>query len=525
MYRVLLVDDERLILDGISRIVDWASAGTELIGTARNGAEAFERIGELRPDIVITDVKMPAMDGIELVGKAHAAYPNIRFIVLSGFGEFEYASRAMQHGVKHYLLKPTNERKIAEALTEVVAELDQEQSRTAFLRKMRTEMEHVLPHVKEQFLKEFVTNKTFGARDWEHYRQLFQLDYDYRVRLILFRLQEPFEFEHLFAIRNIAGDILEHPLLSTTIGAHVLLVIRDEIGFAELQDRLRRVRETFERYYKLKATIALSEPDHITNARGLYRETLSCLNYGFYVEEGSLITRKDTLLPAREDTFSFDEERLCMPVKSGHLEEAETALGEFIADLKAARLHIGVAKSYVIQLYVALIRLCDPQRMSAFYRKIPELVEMKTLHEIQAFLEDTAKEIARWNYEQNVGKHSAIVRKVMAIVEEQIGNPELSLNWVAQEMLYMNADYLGKLFKKETGEKFSSYVMQCRIKLATARIAADPDVKIFELAEQLGFGDNPQYFSQIFKKHTGCTPSEYMKSVGSQPPYKALPEL
>lgn len=516
MYKVLLVDDERLILDGISRIVDWASAGTALAGTARNGAEAFERLAELAPDIVITDVKMPVMDGLQLVEKASEAYPHIRFIVLSGFGEFEYASRAMQYGVKHYLLKPTNEHKIAGALAELIAELGQEERREAFLQQMKTEMDAVMPHVKEQFLKEFVTNKTFGIRDWERYRQLFKLDYDYRVRLILFQLQAPFEFEHLFAIRNIAGDVLAQPLLSTTIGDHVLLVIREEEdGEGEgLQHKLGRIRDIFQDYYKLKATVALSEPDHITNARGLYRETLSCLNYGFYVEEGSLITRKDTLLPSRDDSFAFDEERLCMAVRSGHLEEAEAALAEFIGGLKEAQLDIGVAKSYVLQQFVALIRLCEPGRMGDYYQRIPALVELTTLHAIQAFLEEAAKEIARWNYEQNVNKHSAIVRKVIAIVETQLGNPELSLNWVAQEMLYMNADYLGKLFKKETGEKFSAFVTQSRIKQAMADIAAEPDVKIFELAERLGFGDNPQYFSQIFKKYAGCTPSEYIKSLG-----------
>ncbi|MDG0811490.1 response regulator [Cohnella rhizosphaerae] len=516
MYKVLLVDDERLILDGISRIVDWASAGTALAGTARNGAEALERIAELAPDIVITDVKMPVMDGLQLVEKASEAYPRIRFVVLSGFGEFEYASRAMQFGVKHYLLKPTNEHKIVGALAELIAELGQEERREAFLQQMKTEMDAVMPHVKEQFLKEFVTNKTFGIRDWERYRQLFKLDYDYRVRLILFQLQAPFEFEHLFAIRNIADDVLAQPLLSTTIGDHVLLVIReDEDGESEgLQRKLERIRDIFQDYYKLKATVALSEPDHITNARGLYKETLSCLQYGFYVEEGSLITRRDTLLPSRDDSFAFDEERLCMAVRSGHLEEAEAALDEFIGGLKEAHLDIGVAKSYVLQQFVALIRLCEPGRMGDYYRRIPALVELTTLHAIQSFLEEAAKEIARWNYEQNVNKHGAIVRKVIAIVEAQLGNPELSLNRVAQEMLYMNADYLGKLFKKETGEKFSAFVTQSRIKQAMADIAAEPDVKIFELAERLGFGDNPQYFSQIFKKYAGCTPSEYIRSLG-----------
>lgn len=103
MYKVLLVDDERIILTGISRIVNWNSCGTELAGTARNGLEAMDFIAAAPPDIIISDIRMPGMDGLELVAKVKAINPNIRFILLSGFSEFDYAKTAMQYGVKHYL--------------------------------------------------------------------------------------------------------------------------------------------------------------------------------------------------------------------------------------------------------------------------------------------------------------------------------------------------------------------------------------------------------------------------------------
>ena len=176
-------------------------------------------------------------------------------------------------------------------------------------------------------------------------------------------------------------------------------------------------------------------------------------------------------------------------------------------------LGIDMTKSYVIQQYVSLIRLTDPDGMQEHYARIPEIAEMSTLQAIQSFLEKTVREITPRNFEQNKVKYNAIVRKVVEIIEEQLGNSELTLNLVANDMLYMNADYLGKLFKKETGEKFSNYIMKLRMKRATEMMASNPDIKIFEMAERLGFGDNPQYFSQVFKKQIGCTPSEYMKRV------------
>lgn len=513
MYKVLLVDDERIILDGISRMVEWSCFDTELIGTARNGVEAFEFIKNQVPDIVVSDIRMPVMDGLELVAKVHAVYPHIRFVLLSGFSEFDYANRAMKYGVKHYLLKPTNEESIGEALSEIVTELKQEASKESFVLKMKAEMDKVMPHVKEQFLKEFVTNKMYGNLDWDYFCRLFQLDIHYQIRLLLFQLEGKYEFEHLFAIKNIAQEILEIPLLSTTIGNHVLILLEDLGQVDQLHEQIYRIRDIFQTYYKMDATIALSEPGHITRARHLYKESLQLLNYRFYLGEGSLITQKDTAVSeVTEKEFEFDEERLNMAVRSGNSEEAAAALDAFISGLKDAKLDIHVTKSYVIQQFVSLARQSSPEEMNGYLSKIPLIVNnMNTLQDIRTFLDDMVVTMAERFYDQNKVKHSSVVRKVIDTIAEHLGNSGLSLNWLANEM-FMNADYLGKLFKRETGENFSNYVMKTRIQRATELIAREGDIKIFELAERLGFGDNPQYFSQVFKKYVGLTPSEYMKS-------------
>lgn len=516
MYKVLLVDDERIILDGISQMVDWPAVQTELYGTAQNGLQAYEKIVENTPDIVVSDIRMPGLDGLELVAKTHASHPHVKFVLLSGFGEFEYANRAMQYGVKHYLLKPTDESKITDALKELTEELEQKQRIDSFVRDMKQRFERVVPHVKEQILKEFVTNKTYGQRDLEEYRTLLQYDLDQPVRLLLCHLEGKTDYEHQFAVKNIAEDLLHTTLLSTTIGDQVLLLIsHTEFPDLELlQSRVQEIRRTFSLYYKMDVTIAISDPEPIIRARQLYRETLLCLNYRFYLDESGIITRKDTFVPeGSSNEFTFDEERLAMPVRSGHREESRLALGEFINGLKKAQLSIDMTKSYAIQQYAALIRIADPDRMKDAYTKIPEIAEMNTLQSIHTFLEEAVKEITERNYERNSIKYNAIIRKVIEIIDEQLGNSDLSLNLVAHEMLYMNADYLGKLFKKETGEKFSNYVMRVRIQRASKLMAADPDTKIFEMAEMFGFGDNPQYFSQVFKKQMGCTPSEYIRKT------------
>ncbi|MGO4371548.1 response regulator transcription factor [Paenibacillus sp. 2TAB19] len=517
MYKVLLVDDERIIVEGISRTIDWNAHHMELAGTARNGLEALAFIKDNQPDIIISDIKMPGMDGLQLVEKVYELYPHIAFILLSGFSEFDYARTAMQFGVKHYLLKPCNENTIIQALTEVIEQLNEQHSQADFMANIQKELKKVLPHAKEQFLKELVTNKTYGQRDWDDYGELFRIEIENdSVQLLLFQIEGKFEFEHLFAIKNIASDYLsqETVLLSTTIGKHVLLLTKITSESEELFDRLKQIKQTFASYYKLDATIAVSTPGRITEARSMYRETLECLNYQFYLGEGSIITRNDIADAAGKPqaTFIYDDEHLCMHIKSGDWEIAKQELTHYFAMLAEHRMDMQLTKSYVIPLYVSITRQGQADQINEFLQKIASFDSLSTLRTIEHFVTENAELICMNNYSLHTKKHSSIIHKMVQVIEEHISNPDLSLNWVSSEILYMNADYLGKLFKKETGEKFSNYVVRLRMELAIKEIETTGDVKVFELAEKFGFGDNPQYFSQVFKKHTGFTPSEYKRS-------------
>jgi two-component system response regulator YesN len=515
MYKVLLVDDERIILDGISNVVDWSAAGTELAGTARNGIEAFERINQAPPDIIISDIRMPGMDGLQLAEKVAESYPDIKVVLLSGFGEFDYARNAMRFGVKQYLLKPCNENKIIEVLHELVAELEAEQTRKHFVQNIRDRLDKVLPHVKEQFLIEFVTNKMYGHRDWEYYRKLFGLDLEHRqVRLILFQLEGLFEFEHMFAVKNITEELLCNTVLSSTVGRQVVTVVEDTGPIGELLERIKVIRDTFYKYYQIELTIAVSEADDIIRARMLYKQNLECLNYRFYLGGGSIITKRDIIDADQPVTkeLMFDEDQLMLQIKTGCWEEACEEINLFFQKVSGLRSDIPTAKSYVIQLFMGMIRLADSAMIHHYMDKLVILSNLDTLPSIHAFFKEVARDITLQRYEHMKDNHSVIIQKVLRIINEHLGNPELSLSWVARQMLYMNCDYLGKLFKKETGEKFSNYVMKARISKATELIESKSDIKIFELAELTGFGDNPQYFSQVFKKYTGFTPSEFIKS-------------
>ncbi|KGE16735.1 response regulator transcription factor [Paenibacillus wynnii] len=517
MYKLLLVDDERLILEGISQVVDWAKAGTELVGTARNGIEALVKIEAMRPDIVISDISMPGLDGLELVRRCSERFPEIKFVMLTGYKDFDYARTAMQHGVKHYLLKPCNENQIHEALVELGLELRELKRRDLFVSGIKQRLTKVLPHVKEQFLKEWISNKTYGSHDLEYYQDLFGIELnDKSVRLILFKLEDPHEYEHLFALQNIVQDMLQEVLLSTTIGGHLLVLLEDkqEVENDTLFTRIDGVREVFCRFYKMSVTIAVSDTDRMIHSRRLYRQTLQCMSHRFYLEDGSLITVSD--LPDNDfsggDEVELNEDQICLMIKAGDRGAVECELERLFGVLSLQRLDINVTRSYVLQLYSAMIRLCVPEERNAFTSGLAELAEIHSLGGLKGYVKEAATRLTTMYDRHFVSRQSSIVDSMLRIIAEDFHKEELSLGSVAAEMLYMNPDYLGKIFKKVTGEKFSNYVTLYRINKASEYIIRSGDVKVFELAEMFGFGGNAQYFSQVFKKVTGKTPTDFMKA-------------
>ena len=519
MYSVLLVDDERIILEGLAVVVEWERHGTALAGKAKNGAEALEMIREIRPDIVITDLKMPNMNGLELIAAVREAYPDIVFVILSGYDEFEYAQRAMQYGVRHYLLKPCGEREIMDTLDRVVAELRAAEERKRYTQGIRAQFEKMKPQLRQQLLKEFLTNKTYGMKEWESCRSIFGLPAEgARVRLILFEpdaASAP-EYEQLFALQNISSELIGEcaPVhLDAAIGDRVA-VLCDAAPLERLMPVIGNVQRVYQAYYGIETTASVSDEADVGSLRRLYKETLESLSGRFYLGGGSIITRADTPQPANMLDLP-DAEELARAVRSGSAAEAESLLSDCFRRLKDMRLDVQVAKTYLAELYMVLIRQAPQDRLSGYFERAVSFLASETLRQMERFVLDIAREIASSYYDANLQHRSELVRRMIACVQERLGDETLTLGRLASEVFFMNADYLGRLFRKETGERFSNYLLAARIERAKRLIAesGQSSLRIGAIAEAVGFGNNPQYFSQVFKKHTGLTPTEFKRKT------------
>jgi two-component system response regulator YesN len=515
MYKVLLVDDERIIREGIASLIDWTRFSLILSGTAQNGIEALKMIDEEQPDIVITDMKMPVFDGLQLIKVVHNQYPDIMFIILSGYGEFDLANAAMKYGVKHYMLKPCNENKIVEVLEEVKRELEQRKQIENYIKKSKYDIEKMLPLVKEQFLRDYIMNRAYTKDEGEYYCELLQVAKD-GMRLILLQPEGELTLEEVFTLSGIANEQFDQGdvYLNTALINKVLLLIRDLFD-EDVLDFIKRIKNSFKYYNATEITVYYSERFYFEDAPAAYREAKELLKYAFYLGEGSIITKKDIenyCDKVQNEELYYDYNRISAVVRCGKSDDVNSEIKNFFDRLKALKLEMTIAKTYCIELFLAIIRQCKSGEMEMYTKRMQDISRMDSIDQIEEFIKETGNKLTMANYEGIVRSNSKLVSTMIHYVSENIGNAELSLKWLANNKLYMNVGYLGKLFTKETGDRFSQFLMRMRIEKAKAMIDECEAERVYEVAERVGLGDNPQYFSHIFKTYTGLTPTEYFKS-------------
>ncbi|NHN32458.1 response regulator transcription factor [Paenibacillus agricola] len=514
-FKVVLADDERMIREGIAQLIPWTELGLTFLGTAPDGLIAYNEIIRLRPDLVITDIKMPKMSGLELIKRIKQELPHVHFIVLSGYGEFEFASQAMLYGVRHYLLKPCNEQEIIEVLYEVIEEMKEQRSQGELVASMKQQLEEAMPKVREQFLRDCVLNRSYVQQEMELYKQMLHMDAG-KVRLILFQFEESFEYIELYTLKRISEELGSDNkiVLSTIVGNQFLLLI-EEGGMPAATQLTSQIQQSFQRLYDMNLTLAISEAGRIEDIAKLYKEVQKYVQYKFYLGENGIITsefdKQQPLLTTEVVAFTYDP--IVMAVKIGNADDVHKELQSFFSHLYENRIEINVAISFCIELITVIVRETLSASMNEPFKKIAPILSMHTLEEIQHYIEEVSLATAREHYEAYADKKNMLMTRMTQLIQEHLVDEQLSLQWLAKGFFFMNADYLGKLFRKEMNEKFSPYITKLRIERAKALIASHPDIKMYEVAEQSGFGRDPQYFGNVFKKHTGHSPLEYKKTI------------
>lgn len=492
MYKLLIVDDEDIEREGMACFIPWSDYNVELVGTAWNGVEGFEKIQNEKPDIVLTDIKMPVMDGIELIRRTKKDFPDVEFVVLSGYGEYEFTSQAMSEGVRYYILKPCDEEKITGILEKVKVDVDRKRAD----KRKATTYRRLLPRAKEQLFRNMLLEREQIGSDYRMFLEELG-NKEPCVRLLALHIQEKFDYLEQFVLGNILSELLgkNSILLSTAIRQEVVFLL-DKREIPEIREAVERTKAEFRRLGHKSILAAVSETGGLGDVGRLYEQVQELFRIGSTEQQTGLLYY---------GLFREIQEEAGLLVDYRRLEEADDygdiLFEVYLAFVKMELLSYTMKQKQEVCGWVMRILYgedCRMPRLEGIGDPVWELLvqSVDCIAEKQnAFPEETRE-----------GKR---IRDILLAAFANIQNPNMSIQFLAKEVLFMNEEYFGRLFARNRNMKFSAFLLEQRIGLAQRLLQYDPELKITRLAQMTGYSPDGQYFSKAFRKITGMSPTEY----------------
>lgn len=484
MDKLLIVDDEDIEREGIANLIDWEQHEIKMVGTAWNGIDGLEQMERLRPNIVLADIKMPGMNGLEMIRRARPLYPETVFVILSGYGEYEFTSQAMEEGIRHYILKPCDEEKITTVIKQIQAELAEQRAKAAQAAHARV----LLPRAQEQIFRDLLLGRvqpdTSGPR--QMIAELGGLRRE--IMTVAFRLDQGFDYMEQFIIGNIMTDLLpEGTLLSSTEVRTDLFLLLDPSASDNLEDAVSRLRKEFLAFEAKPLRVSVSRTGTLEELPRLYEQAKELLYLAEMEKLEYLLWYEQEEGQNRQAAHLMDYQAI------RDASSYEKIL--YSLHLTTLKLRLAGRNQEEIQRYFTIV-----WRMLTDEAEVPELSLGGLANALAAQKGLTKKDD---------GKN----RDILLTTYQHINDPGISLQTLAREKLFMNEEHLGRLFLKLTGMRFSAFVEERRMRQAKQLLQFQPDLKISQLAELVGYPADGQYFSKSFRKIHGVTPKEYRDSL------------
>ena len=511
MYRVIIVDDEPVIRRGLRETIEWDALGLEVAGEAADGMEALKLVRETRPEILVTDIRMPDMDGIQLIREVRKLDLNVKITILSGYSDYDYLKEAIRLGVDNYLLKPIDNDELVSNLKNAVAEIEKEAATSLHIRQ-GTEL------LRSNTLRRLVTGN-IGDGELKEKAEFLRIPLDARPCLCAVcgvSRRVPADRREQFFRDAEAGKTGGLRTAFLDGDGNLVLLIEPEEG-QENREAVRRMLEDLaekaarEREIPLLIGAGRMVPG-IRELRVSYESARESLEYASFLKGGRVAwydevpeTPQAAQIPDR-----IDDDRMKEYIRRGEQEALENYL-ESSLDAMAAEAGASLHRNRNLVMHTA-VRVTDCFRaiygsMNA-YRE-PADFDYAGLFALQSFAEmrDWLFRLCGGLFTANralLGRSASLVGLAVDYVTEHY-REGVTLRQAAANC-HVNTSYLGQLFRKETGSAFTDYVNALRIREAQ-RLLADPTRKVYEVAEQVGFTDY-HYFLKIFKKVTGRSPTD-----------------
>ncbi|MBW5448243.1 response regulator [Cohnella sp. CFH 77786] len=536
MLKVMVVDDEENIRLGIVEGIDWGSYGLEVACQAENGRVALELAERHRPDIILLDINMPFVNGLEFSKQARQFLPDSFIIILSGYSDFEYAKESIKYGVSEYLLKPVSPGELMEAILKARDMLTENIRKEQYLNGLKQQFLQSIPALREKWVYDLL-HSSYLENESVMKDKLGWLGIDFpsdKFAVCVIRIEDLAERSSgreedkqlfLYAVKNICDEILSRNAWGLSVVTNEgllegLLSLDGEDGESyrrELQLKAEGMEKSIREFLGLTVTVRFgSVYSGYSQIAYSYREAYSSVQLkrpGKEHEESAKgVGRSASVLAL---VFPYDKEQEMIRYLKAMNEKAVNAAADLLDEIEANELIAGDPE----HLAAAAIQIVGTVRKLLTDSGIP-VEEEEGLHEPPGAAggfkaEDPAEIRAKLLRHVSSALHGIIkakgkpyrieIEQVKRYIEENY-DKDISLKDLSSRV-YMNPNYLCTIFKNEVGETINHYMTRVRMEKAM-RMLRETDLKVFEIAERVGYS-NTNYFSYTFKKYTGTAPIEY----------------
>ncbi|WP_273323789.1 response regulator transcription factor [Vallitalea guaymasensis] len=516
MYNVLLVDDEPFIVDGLEVLIDWAKLNLTVVGKAYNGKDALDFMKFTHVDILITDVKMPKMQGLELISEAKILNPNCKCLILSGYNDFEYVKEGIKLGIENYLTKPVNTDELTATLEETVKSLDLATSKVIFTPD-NSEWHILRGNILSRWVNDSITSEELRNR-----ADMLQIITDsscYSVAIINITLDSNVNSQ-VSKIYNICYNYIKSDgkimSFEDMYGNFVLIFTHEQYD-----DRDSYILNILGRIYdnitSLNVKVHITLGPTVISYKELsksYKTARKLFEY-FLIYPNKKVICNDLIDDSKlkvENLISIDHNFIASSLVSKNKEE----LFDYIDKLFDEVINIpGITPEHLKMIVVKILLTLYKSMSSQFVLFQNEIINhqsnlLSTIHNIHdlKILKETLKDLFTYIIDKLNEKEtstSPVVYQVLKYIHKNYSK-ELSLKTLSFQF-NINTTYLGQLFKKETGISFPNYLNNYRIDRAKEYLL-ESNLKTAQIAKKVGYMD-PNYFYRIFKKYTGVSPTDY----------------
>lgn len=528
-FKVIIVDDEESSRELIRLSMDWEDLNFDIIGEASNAEEALEIIESNPPDLVLTDIYMPYMNGIELSERILAQYPDMKIIVITGHDDFEYAQRGIKAGVYDFIVKPIDEDEIEHTIKKAYNQIKEEREQKANYGWLEDQLKKELPYLKEKFLidllqshmeeQDFLRRKKFTKIN--EISSVYQIT---MIEIIPIELEEqnknqqgPYlSYMFIESIKTILEDLVGvEVFIDNTNNIIILNTNKDTVQ--DMNKRIETIKRRILSHVGINLMIGIGGwYEGFNKIKLSYKEALEAVSYKIVSGTNQIITYEDLVISKPSPTGLDEtwENKLSIYIKSGIVDESLTIIDKVFnqvmhqenIELKSLRLK-AVQLLMVITNAVVEIGINIEDKKMASESAFEEVFHSNSLPDIKliisSFIEDVCKEV---NHE-HLNKQNSIIDKINFYIEEHI-KETLSLN-IISEIFHLNKSYLSRIYKERTGKTLGESILELRMEKAISLLKFT-DKKAYEIAAELGYLD-PNYFGNSFKKYTGKSISEFRK--------------